>query len=32
MRIQLDRDRFVETMQEQAEIGGTENGGLHRLR
>ena len=31
MRIQLDRDRFVETMQTQAEIGGTEDGGLHRL-
>ena len=31
MRIQLDRDRFIETMKEQAEIGGTDNGGLHRL-
>ncbi len=31
MRLQLDRDRFVETMREQAEIGGTEGGGLHRL-
>jgi N-carbamoyl-L-amino-acid hydrolase len=31
MRIQLDEDRFVSTMKEQAEIGGTENGGLHRL-
>lgn len=31
MSISLDRDRFVETMTEQAEIGGTEDGGLHRL-
>jgi beta-ureidopropionase / N-carbamoyl-L-amino-acid hydrolase len=31
MRIQIDKDRFIRTMQEQAEIGGTENGGLHRL-
>jgi len=31
MSISLDRDRFIGTMQEQAEIGGTENGGLHRL-
>lgn len=31
MRIQLDRDRFVETMKEQAKIGDAENGGLHRL-
>ncbi|ELY65513.1 Zn-dependent hydrolase [Natrinema versiforme] len=31
MRIQLDRERFIETMREQAEIGGTEDGGLHRL-
>jgi N-carbamoyl-L-amino-acid hydrolase len=31
MPISLDRDRFVETMKEQAEIGGTEGGGLHRL-
>lgn len=31
MRINLDYDRFVETMQEQASIGSTEAGGLHRL-
>ncbi|MFO7926491.1 MAG: Zn-dependent hydrolase [Halobacteriota archaeon] len=31
MRVQLDKERFVSTMKEQAEIGGTENGGLHRL-
>jgi len=31
MRVQLDEDRFIDTMKEQAEIGGTENGGLHRL-
>jgi N-carbamoyl-L-amino-acid hydrolase len=31
MSISLDRDRFVDTMQEQAEIGGTDGGGLHRL-
>jgi N-carbamoyl-L-amino-acid hydrolase len=31
MEIALDRNRFVETMQYQAGIGGTENGGLHRL-
>jgi N-carbamoyl-L-amino-acid hydrolase len=31
MAIEIDRDRFVETMKEQAEIGGTEDGGLHRL-
>jgi len=31
MTLALDRDRFVATMKEQAEIGGTENGGLHRL-
>jgi N-carbamoyl-L-amino-acid hydrolase len=29
--VPIDRDRFVATMQEQAEIGGTEDGGLHRL-
>ena len=29
--IQIDRSRFIETMQTQADIGGTENGGLHRL-
>ena len=27
----IDRDRFVATMREQAEIGGTDGGGLHRL-
>jgi N-carbamoyl-L-amino-acid hydrolase len=31
MELQIDRDRFVSMMKEQAEIGGTENGGLHRL-
>jgi N-carbamoyl-L-amino-acid hydrolase len=31
MRVNLDEQRFVSTMKEQAEIGGTENGGLHRL-
>jgi N-carbamoyl-L-amino-acid hydrolase len=31
MTIELDYDRFVETMREQARIGATENGGLHRL-
>ncbi len=31
MELQLDKQRFIETMQEQAAIGGTENGGLHRL-
>jgi N-carbamoyl-L-amino-acid hydrolase len=31
MPVSLDRDRFVATMNEQAEIGATENGGLHRL-
>ena len=29
--IQIERTRFVETMRTQAEIGGTDNGGLHRL-
>jgi len=29
--IQIDRTRLIETMETQAEIGGTENGGLHRL-
>jgi len=29
--LSIDRDRFIETMQKQAEIGGTEAGGLHRL-
>jgi N-carbamoyl-L-amino-acid hydrolase len=31
MTIALDEERFVSTMQEQAEIGGTDGGGLHRL-
>jgi N-carbamoyl-L-amino-acid hydrolase len=31
MPIDVDRDRLVETMREQAAIGGTEGGGLHRL-
>lgn len=31
MTLSLDRERFVATMKEQAGIGGTENGGLHRL-
>ena len=31
MTVQLDRDRFIATMKEQAEIGATEGGGLHRL-
>ena len=31
MEFSLTRDRFVETMRTQAEIGATENGGLHRL-
>lgn len=31
MQLKLDRDRFVKTMESQAEIGGTEDGGLHRL-
>jgi N-carbamoyl-L-amino-acid hydrolase len=31
MGIDIDRDRLVETMQAQADIGGTEGGGLHRL-
>jgi len=30
MSIGIDRERFVETMKEQAAIGGTEDGGLHR--
>ncbi len=29
--VTLDKERFIETMKTQAEIGGTENGGLHRL-
>jgi len=32
MSIGIDRERFVETMKEQAAIGGTEDGGLHRLK
>lgn len=31
MEFDLDRDRFLETMKYQAEVGATENGGLHRL-
>ncbi|WP_226042076.1 Zn-dependent hydrolase [Natrinema sp. DC36] len=31
MSIGIDRERFVETMKEQATIGGTDDGGLHRL-
>lgn len=31
MSIEIDRKRFIETMKEQAEIGATEGGGLHRL-
>ncbi len=31
MELQLDKQRFIETMHEQAAIGGTKNGGLHRL-
>ncbi|SDQ41282.1 Zn-dependent hydrolase [Natronobacterium texcoconense] len=31
MTLVLNRERFVETMKTQADIGGTENGGLHRL-
>ena len=31
MAFEIDRERLVATMEEQAEIGGTENGGLHRL-
>jgi N-carbamoyl-L-amino-acid hydrolase len=31
MNLTLDRERFVSTMKEQAETGGTEGGGLHRL-
>jgi N-carbamoyl-L-amino-acid hydrolase len=31
MNVELDRDRFVETMRYQAQIGATEDGGLHRL-
>jgi N-carbamoyl-L-amino-acid hydrolase len=31
MGLDIDRERLVATMREQAEIGGTEGGGLHRL-
>lgn len=31
MVLHLNRDRFIDTMQTQAEIGGTADGGLHRL-
>ncbi|QCC57089.1 Zn-dependent hydrolase [Natronorubrum bangense] len=31
MPISLQRERFVSTMKEQAEIGATDDGGLHRL-
>ena len=31
MPVEIDRERFVETMKEQAAIGGTDDGGLHRL-
>jgi N-carbamoyl-L-amino-acid hydrolase len=31
MRVQLDEQQLIATMQEQAAIGGTEGGGLHRL-
>jgi len=31
VNIQIDRTRFVETMRTQAEIGSTDDGGLHRL-
>ncbi len=31
MSFGIDRDRLVDTMQEQAEIGATDGGGLHRL-
>ena len=31
MSITLNRQRFIDTMREQAAIGATENGGLHRL-
>ncbi|WP_262177038.1 Zn-dependent hydrolase [Haloarcula laminariae] len=31
MSIQIDRERLIETMETQADIGGTEDGGLHRL-
>ena len=31
VNVQIDRTRFVETMRTQAEIGSTDDGGLHRL-
>ncbi|WP_137291276.1 Zn-dependent hydrolase [Natronorubrum halophilum] len=31
MPVRIAKDRFVETMQTQAEIGATDDGGLHRL-
>jgi N-carbamoyl-L-amino-acid hydrolase len=31
MTVSLDRDRLVAAMERQAEIGGTDDGGLHRL-
>jgi N-carbamoyl-L-amino-acid hydrolase len=31
MHIDIDRDRLIETMEDQATIGGTEGGGLNRL-
>ena len=31
MVFEIDEQRFVDTMKKQASIGGTENGGLHRL-
>lgn len=31
MHLSIDRENFIDTMQEQAEIGATANGGLYRL-
>ncbi len=31
MRLEVDEERLIETMEEQAEIGATDDGGLHRL-
>jgi len=31
MAFEIDEQRFINTMEEQASIGGTDNGGLHRL-
>lgn len=31
MHIEIDRDRFITAMREQADIGATDGGGLHRL-